>query len=112
MSTPPFNPASTAMTTAHPLLSSNIAVEVLKHLHPGHTENLSTSTSEDDRAVCQRTLAAVAQVCRALSAPALDQLWREVDRLYYLFKLLPSLVVHRNRREHSGPPTYVRWSPH
>ncbi|KAH9967273.1 hypothetical protein BC827DRAFT_1264120 [Russula dissimulans] len=43
-----------------------------------------------------------ALVCRSWSGPALDHVWREVDSLYYLLRLLVPLLYHPGERRHAG----------
>lgn len=44
----------------------------------------------DEVVIRRRVLAAAALTCRAWMEPALDRLWRSLDKLFPLFKLLPA----------------------
>lgn len=78
------------------LLISEVLCTILEF-----TEQYGNSDSKDgceeDRKLTKRTLASLAQTCRALSTPALDQLWRHLDGLYPLIKLLPKQVRNSKR---------------
>ncbi|KAI0794218.1 hypothetical protein C8Q74DRAFT_1445672, partial [Fomes fomentarius] len=67
-----------------------IAAIVFECLSPGPrpTEDASRSTKRQ-RKISQKTLASAAQACRALTEPALDVLWRNVDDFVHLLSILP-----------------------
>ncbi|KAI9566261.1 hypothetical protein HD554DRAFT_2174720 [Boletus coccyginus] len=69
------------------LLISEILCTILKF-----TQQCNESFTEDgleDQKLGKRTLASLAQTCRAISSPALDRLWVRLDSLDPLIKLLP-----------------------
>ena len=77
----------------HLFLRRDVADAVFAHLSPGpypHEDVLPWERAERRRA--QKTLARAARVCRALSEPALDVLWRVVDDIVHLLSVLPSYV--------------------
>ncbi|KAI9566259.1 hypothetical protein HD554DRAFT_1211377 [Boletus coccyginus] len=59
------------------------------------TQQCSKSSREDgseDQKLGKRTLASLAQTCRAISSPALDRLWMRLDSLVPLILLLPRRI--------------------
>ncbi|OSC98452.1 hypothetical protein PYCCODRAFT_1397132 [Trametes coccinea BRFM310] len=80
-------------TAANILLSPQILARVLFHLSPWPEYLLSDDNSaltQKERDLRQRTLARTARVSRAVSAPALDALWRHVDDFRRLLSIIPS----------------------
>jgi hypothetical protein len=63
------------------------------------TQQYDESPSGDgreDRKLTKQTLASLAQTCRALNSPALDQLWMRLDSLDPLIKLLPGRIWEKH----------------
>ena len=54
---------------------------------------------DDDKEINQRTLARLARTCKAFSDPALRVLWRRLDYIYILLRLLPQYLP--------SPPNYI-----
>lgn len=74
-------------------LRREVADAVFAHLSPGPYLNEDALPWERARRRwAQKTLACAALVCRALSEPALDVLWRAVDDIVHLIAVLPSYV--------------------
>ena len=71
------------------LFISEILCVILEFTHQ-YDESLSRGGCEEDRKLGKQTLASLAQTCRAISSPALDQLWMRLDSLDPLIRLLPS----------------------
>ncbi|TBU22330.1 hypothetical protein BD311DRAFT_770639 [Dichomitus squalens] len=74
-------------------LRRDVADAVFAQLSPGSYPDEDTLPWERaERRRAQKTLARAALVCRALSEPALDVLWRVVDDIVHLISTLPSYV--------------------
>lgn len=72
------------------LLCQEIVSEIFEYLSPGSPEVEAFPRQKTARREAQRSLARLARVCRAFSAPALNVLWRVTDDLIYLLSILPS----------------------
>ncbi len=78
------------------LLCPDILVEILHHLQPGRRSPQENAQTRRNRRVYRKTLLAVSLTCRTLSGLALDVLWRALDDVQPLLRLL-----HRDKRH--GP---------
>ncbi|KAI0669415.1 hypothetical protein C8Q78DRAFT_176267 [Trametes maxima] len=76
---------------ANPLLSPKIAPLVLEHLSPGPLPESDSGTciTTEERRGRQHSLAQLATVCRHISSPALDVLWRHIDDFRHLLFVIP-----------------------
>ncbi|KAI0710294.1 hypothetical protein C8T65DRAFT_777735 [Cerioporus squamosus] len=90
------------MTTAAPaiLVQQDILDEVFSHLTPEWDEGDTDDPNWDpsDRKLLRSTLAASALVCRVFSEKALDALWRVLDSIVPLLRLLPGTGSRTNIR--------------
>ena len=82
------------MTAAQAVLRCHdITKTIFETLAPGPKLVDKAYTKEKiERRLLQGTLAHAAQTCKALSDPALDVLWREVDDVIQLLSIFPSFV--------------------
>lgn len=76
--------------------------EVFIHLAPQTCCNrganqISASNSSYAAKEGQRALARSARVCKAFAEPALDVLWRELDDLLVLLRILPPFQKYTSR---------------
>ncbi|KAI1788342.1 hypothetical protein LXA43DRAFT_1025926 [Ganoderma leucocontextum] len=69
------------------LLCPDILVEIFTHLQPGRGPQEETQTRKNRR-ICRKTLLACFLTCRILSDLALDVLWRALDDIQPLLRLL------------------------
>ena len=74
----------------------DILVEIFNHLQPGRRNPQDNTVTSRNRHVCQQSLLACSLTCRALSGLALDVLWRVMDDIQPLLRLL-----HGDRRKQS-----------
>ena len=89
------------MTAAQAVLRCHdITKTIFETLAPGPKLVDKAYTKEKiERRLLQGTLAHAAQTCKALSDPALDVLWREVDDVIQLLSIFPSFVKTSLRNE-------------
>ncbi|KAI1788341.1 hypothetical protein LXA43DRAFT_1025925 [Ganoderma leucocontextum] len=80
---------------AHVLLCPDILMEILNHLQPGRCDTPQDKKITIKRFACRRALLASALTCRTLSDLALAVLWRALDDIRPLLRLLPSYKQHR-----------------
>ncbi|KAI0333338.1 hypothetical protein GY45DRAFT_1432563 [Cubamyces sp. BRFM 1775] len=70
---------------------AELAAEIFNHLAPGPLSQKDTVQYRWLRSDRQRSLARAARVCRLWSVPALDVLWRVVDDVRDLLRVLPCI---------------------
>ncbi|KAJ7510868.1 hypothetical protein B0H11DRAFT_2402359, partial [Mycena galericulata] len=58
----------------------------------------------------KRALRNIALVCKALKDPALNELWRDLDSLVPLLRLLPSVQFIGMSYTFFGPPSPIKWT--
>ena len=78
--------------TSKALACHEILEEILGKLAPGRLPMHDQQLPEDfvKRRLSQRTLARAALVCRAFEEPALNVLWRVLDDILHLIRILPA----------------------
>ena len=79
------------------LLCQEILLEIFEYLSPGSPDALAFPKDRASRREAQRSLARLARVCSAFSAPALNVLWRVTDDLIHLLAILPSFKLVRHK---------------
>ncbi|KAI1788328.1 hypothetical protein LXA43DRAFT_925115 [Ganoderma leucocontextum] len=82
---------------AKALLCQEILLEIFEYLSPGSPDTRAFPRQKAGRREAQRSLARLARVCRAFSAPALNVLWRVTDDLIHLLSILPSFKLVRHK---------------
>ncbi len=70
------------------LLCPDILMEIFSHLQPGRRTQKEKTVTRKQRRVCRRALLNSALTCRTLSDLALDVLWRALDDIRPLLRLL------------------------
>ncbi len=75
------------------LLCQEILTEIFDYLSPGRPDEDALPKERLHRREAQKALARAARVCRALSGPALDVLWRVTDSLTALLSIIPSFTL-------------------
>ncbi|KAM5544941.1 hypothetical protein V8D89_001052 [Ganoderma adspersum] len=88
----------------------DILVEIFNYLQPGRRSPEDYTLTSRNRRVCQQALLACSLTCRTLSGLALDLLWRVMDDIQPLLRLL-----HGDRRKRSmivlkSPITPEAWT--
>ncbi|KAI0764397.1 hypothetical protein BD413DRAFT_615841 [Trametes elegans] len=86
------SPLPTAASRA--LLCPEILFEIFDYLEPGRPDENALPMERARRREAQRTLASAARVCYTFSGPAFNILWRVLDELVALFKILPCFVQY------------------
>jgi len=86
MSTSPLGSPPNSASRFHS--NPDILGEICEYLAPN--DNLE----EDPEYIqeCRQNLSWLALTCKAFLEPALDRLWRSLDTLYPLFKILPAFI--------------------
>lgn len=81
------------MPAIHQVLRTpGILSEICLHLAPGGPTELEPYVEVRKRKIHRTTLARLAQVCRAFCAPALDVLWRILEDVLPVLRVLPPLT--------------------
>lgn len=83
-------PSSTVAAMSTP---SQVALRLTDVIHIIFKHVLSSETSPFVSGLERSTLAAAARVCGAWKAPALKMLWRNIDTLLPLFRLLSTVML-------------------
>ncbi|KAF6758037.1 hypothetical protein DFP72DRAFT_889748 [Ephemerocybe angulata] len=84
----------------------DILGEICEYLSPNDDLELEP---EDSLIASRQNLAWLALTCRAFLEPALDRLWRSLDTLYPLFKILPAFVRTDGTHVLRGSITPEEW---
>ncbi|KAI1788316.1 hypothetical protein LXA43DRAFT_1025836 [Ganoderma leucocontextum] len=91
------------------LLCPDILLEILNHLQPGRRTPQDKKITRKRRLVCRQALLASALTCRTLSDLALDVLWRALDDIQPLLRLLPGHKRTFVLKPHIMPETWIKF---
>ncbi|KAI0657727.1 hypothetical protein C8Q70DRAFT_1000386 [Cubamyces menziesii] len=86
-----------------------LATEIFSHLAPGPLSKQDTIQYRWLRNDRQRALSRAARMCRAWSEPALDALWRVVDDVHDLLRVLPCIDNAGGIINLQRDPTPAEW---
>ncbi|KAI0359194.1 hypothetical protein OH77DRAFT_1010339 [Trametes cingulata] len=98
------------MAVARALACEDILVDVFENLAPGSKLPRASQLLVAARKKRQKTLARGACVCRAFSGPALQVLWRVIDDVKHLFRILPSFANASSNTILTGRVTKQDWA--
>ncbi|KAI0352051.1 hypothetical protein OH77DRAFT_832351 [Trametes cingulata] len=99
------------MAAARALACEDILVDVFENLAPGSKLPVEApSLLVAARKRRQKTLARCARVCRAFSGPALQVLWRVIDDVMHLFRILPPFANASSDKILTGRITEQDWA--
>ncbi|KAM5537878.1 hypothetical protein V8D89_008354 [Ganoderma adspersum] len=90
-------------------LRPDILMEIFSHLQPGRCSQEDRNAARKRRRVCRQALLASALTCRTFSDLALDVLWRALDDIQPLLKLLPGYKRPFVLKPYIAPETWKKF---